>query len=385
MRWARRLLVISFVESFAMICVERGIYFYTEDVLGFSKARNLWIALAFGAAYLTGAYGSHWAARRFGEKRMLLLTVAGQLAVHLALGVHAGAVAVYVGTAAIGLLNGLKWPVVESYISAGHNPAATMKSVGRFNVTWASAVPLSVALSGVLIRVWTPGLFYLAAALNVAALAMIATLGDAPEHMADDHPDRPPAEGLAVMKRLTAASCWLLLASYSLMWIMAALVPQIFKGLGYNVEYGAILSTPVEVIRVVMFLAMGLTVGWHGRRWPIIGGLVLLPLGFGMVISAHSTLVVIGGQLVFGLAAGAVYFAHLYYATVVENASVGAGARHEGLIGLGFATGPAAGLIGIALASAVGAESVGVLLGAAPLMLFCAVASVRALIARPGT
>ena len=102
-----------------------------------------------------------------------------------------------------------------------------------------------------------------------------------------------------------------------------------------------------------------------------------------MVISGHSTSLVVAGQMIFALAMGAVYYAHLYYATVVENASVEAGQKHEGLIGLGFATGPTAGLIGVALSGAVGGESAGVLIGVAPLMLFCAAASIRALLSRP--
>ena len=385
MRWAKRLLVITFIESFATICVEKGIFFYAEDVLGFSEALNLWVALAFGAAYVAGAFASHRVAARIGEKRLLIVTVAGQLVVHLALTFHAGEAAVFVGSAMIGLLNGLKWPVVESYVTAGHSPRMVSRTLGRFNVTWASAVPISVALAGTIIGAWPRGLFALAAAINVAALVLIATLGESPEHMPDDHPERPPAEGLAQMKTFIRAASWLLLASYSMWMIMTALLPHVFRSLGYGIQYKSLLSAPVEVMRVAVFAALGMTIGWHGRRWPILISIVLLPIGFVLVVTGASTSVVVLGQVLYGAAMGTVYTAHLYYATVVENASVGAGGQHEGLIGLGFFTGPAVGLIGIALAGAVGGKAAGTLVGTAPLVLVCLIASLAALMKKPAT
>ena len=47
----------------------------------------------------------------------------------------------------------------------------------------------------------------------------------------------------------------------------------------------------------------------------------------------------VAGELLFGWAVGEVYFAALYYAMVVQNASVEAGGGHERIIGLGFALG----------------------------------------------
>jgi len=383
MRWAKHLLIITFIESFATICVEKGIFFYAEDVLEFSKGWSLGVALAFGAAYVAGAWSSHAVARRIGEKRLLIATVAGQLMVHVGLTLHAGAAAVFIGSALIGLLNGLKWPVIESYVTAGHGPTTVSRMLGRFNVTWASAVPVSVALAGTIIGAWPRGLFALAGAINLVALVMIAALGESPEHMADDHPERPPAERLARMRTFIRSASWLLLASYSMWMIMSALLPHVFRSLGYGIQYKSLLSAPLEVVRVATFAALGTTVAWHGRRWPILASIIILPVGFVLVVTGLSTPVVVLGQLLFGAAMGAVYTAHLYYATVVENASVGAGGQHEGLIGLGFFTGPAVGLIGIALAGAVGGKAAGALVGTAPLVLVCLIASLAALMKKP--
>ncbi len=175
------------------------------------------------------------------------------------------------------------------------------------------------------------------------------------------------------------------MASYSMWMIMTALLPHVFGSLGYGLQHKSLLSAPVEVMRVVAFAALGMTLGWHGRRWPIVGSMIVMPVGFVLAITGVNTPLVIFGQVLFGAASGVIYSAHLYYATVVENASVGAGGQHEGLIGLGFFAGPAAGLIGIALAGAVGGTTVAMLLGTAPLVLLCLAASTRALLRKSRT
>jgi predicted MFS family arabinose efflux permease len=150
----KRLLLITFIESFATICVERGIYFFTNERLGFSDTDNLWLALAFGLAYVAGSFVSHRVSVRISEKSLLLATLVGQVLTHLALVFWPGAAVVFVASTLIGGLNGLKWPVVESFISAGQSPLATARTVGKFNMSWASAVPLALVAAGPMIHSW---------------------------------------------------------------------------------------------------------------------------------------------------------------------------------------------------------------------------------------
>jgi len=93
-----------------------------------------------------------------------------------------------------------------------------------------------------------------------------------------------------------------------------------------------------------------------------------------------SVAVVLLGELVFGVSAGMTYYAALYYAMVVKNASVDAGGAHEGLIGAGYAVGPAAGLAGNALAPAVGGVVLGRIVGVAPVVVACVVGAVVSLV-----
>ena len=368
----RRLLLIVFLESFATVCVERGVYFFSLKRLGFSDAANLALALAFGAAYVAGALASHRLSKRLTEKRLLLMSVFGQFVVHALLVVHAGPSALFVGIAALGLLNGLKWPVVESYVSAGRTPLATARAVGRFNIAWASAVPLSLVAAGPIISFWPSGLFALPGAINLVSLWLILPLTVSPVHLPHDHPERLAAGRIVRYRALLVSSRWTMLASYASLWVLAALMPRIFRDLGFSVTAATALAAVVDVQRLMAFALLERYRGWHNRVSPLVVSIIGLPVGFFMVLFGANVAVVVAGEVVFGLGAGMTYYAALYYAMVVENASVGAGGAHEGLIGLGFAIGPAAGLVGIKLSPALGSEVVGILTGLGPVFVICA-------------
>ena len=63
-----RLYWLTFIESVGTVLLERGLYFYTENVLAFSDAKNLWLALAFGVTYVVGAISSHRVCLRVSER-----------------------------------------------------------------------------------------------------------------------------------------------------------------------------------------------------------------------------------------------------------------------------------------------------------------------------
>ncbi len=367
-----RLILVTFLESFATILVERAVYFYSESQLGFSRAENLALALAFGVVYAVSAILSHRLAVRIGEKRLLVLAIVGQLAAHLVLagGGH-NAVVLFIASTAIGGFNGLKWPVVESYISAGQGMSGTARAIGLFSVSWSAAVPLSLAVSGPIIDFWDPGLFLLAGAINLAALVLILPLRPRPLHLPHDHADRPHVDSLARLRGLLHLSRWTMLASYAALWVLAAIMPDIFSTLGYGVGVSTSLSAVVDVMRIAGFVLLWRWSGWHDRVGPLVAAAVVIPAGFFMVVFGPNTAVVLAGEALFGAAAGLLYYGALYYGMVVANASVESGGDHEGLIGLGFALGPAAGLLGVGLQHILGSEAAGMLLGIGPMFIVC--------------
>ena len=171
-----------------------------------------------------------------------------------------------------------------------------------------------------------------------------------------------------------------MLTSYAALWILAAMAPDIFKNLGVGIIWGTGLAGLVDVARLTAFIVLERWRAWHGRRWPLVCVIPALPAGLLIVLFGGSLGVVLAGEVLFGLAAGMTYYAALYYAMVVKNASVDAGGAHEGLIGAGFALGPAAGLAGIALTPALESKALGTIAGIGPLFVICAVGATRALV-----
>ncbi len=360
--------------------IERGIYFFAHERLGFDDIENLALALGFGVAYVVGALSSHAVARRLAEKWVLVGTLLLQLACFIVLIVRHGAVTVAAMNAVIGLVVGLKWPVVESYVSAGHTPREQIRSVGRFNVAWAGAIPPCLLVAGPLIA-WRPeGLFVAGLAFSTVSLLLAAVLERRPVHLPLDHPERPTPAQLARMRGLMRSSRWSMLTAYSLLWILAALLPGVFADLRVPVVLATGLAGLLDVFRLAAFAGLQVWRGWHGRIWPVAAVVAVLPAGFFLAVSAGSLPMVLAGELVFGLAAGMTYVGSLYYGMVVKNAAVAAGGAHEGLVGGGFALGPAAGLAGRKLAPALGGVGQGMAVGVGPVLAVCSVGAVVSLL-----
>lgn len=375
-----RVLWITFIESFATICVERGVYFLAHEHLNFTAQMNLYLALAFGVTYVVGALASHKTALRFSERSLLLACLTGMFVCHVAMATWIHPVMIFAGTTALGAINGMKWPVLESYVGAGLTPKLSSQAIGRFNIAWSSAVPLCLVAAGPLINYDPRAIFLVPAALNVVSLLLALPVARHPAHIADDHPDRPTSEQMPRYRALLASNRWLLLSSFSLMFVLAALLPEIFSNLGYDVEKAPGLSGVIDFVRMGAFILLLAWSGWHSRLWPIILPLIGLPAGFLLVMYGQSLTVVLAGEVIFGASAGLSYFSALYYAMVVKNASVDAGGAHEALIGVGFAAGPAAGLIGFALMPVLNSRVLGTIAGVGPLLAACSVGAVYFLV-----
>lgn len=379
--WRQRILILSFVESFATILLERAIYFFSHERLGFTETQNLALALSFGVTYTLGAVFSHKLSGRFGERRALFFIVLSLLALHVLIAAAPAGAVLVLGFAAVGLFEGAKWPIVESYVAAGLEPAEQLAAVGRFNVSWALAVPLALALSGPLIASGQPAsLFAVAALANVLALALLFGLPAAATHLAASHPSRPIAVALEQYKWLLASSRWTMLSGYSLMFLLAPLLPEVFRRLDRPVAEATLWASCMDAVRVLTFAILAALPGWHGRPTPLLLSALGLPLGFAAIVFGPSLPIVVVGEIAFGVFAGVAYYAALYYALVVDNASVDAGGTHEGLIGLGLVLGPGVGLIGQWVARSGGSYLAGVLVGAGPLVLLCWLGSLRSLL-----
>ena len=371
----RLILVITFIESLVTSLIERGILFYSEDQLGFSQSDNLWLALLFGVAYMVGALGSHRASRALGERRWLILMIVAHFVLHMALATEPSVVLVFVLNTVLGLSSGSKWPVIESYMSAGLTPREAVSSVGRFNMAWSSSVVIAVAASGILIEVWPPSLFLVPAVLNIVTFVLLWGLPAKPMHLEHDHPHRPKPRQIIRLKSLLLSSRWSMFGSYTLMFLLAPLLPFIFADrLKFDPGPATVLASLIDLSRFLTFFVMWMWIGWHGKRSVLVLGIAMMPVGFLLTLLGGDLSTVLLGEVLFGIAAGMTYYAALYYAMVVQNAAVEAGGTHEGLIGSGFAVGPGIGLVGVYLGGAATGNAGLMAATTAPFLILCAIA-----------
>jgi predicted MFS family arabinose efflux permease len=377
---------VTFLESIGTGILQRGIYFYTHERLGFGQLANLLVALAYGAVYVGGALKSHAAATKWGERNMMTATLVALFVVHVALALSPSPALLCAGFVLSAGLRGLGWPLFESYVSAGRTPSEILTAVGGYNVSWACAMPIAVGITGPLISSdWPFLIFALPAAINLVAFALVLRLPAHPKHLDHAHPERPAEDELARIGKLLGSARWSMLAGYGLLFLLAPLMPAIFQRLRLDVAMATPAAALFDVVRVTSFVVLGRTGGvWRGRATPLAVTAILLPVGFLMVLFGSGLATVLAGEVIFGAASGFAYTAALSYAMVVENASVDAGGTHEGLIGLGLGLGPLAGIAGYLLAGqrfvVMGGEIgslQGTLVAVSPLLMACVAGALR--------
>lgn len=364
------LLLFTFLQSVASSILQRGAFFYTEYELRFTAAQNLTLAVGYGLAYIAGAMNSRRVVPLFGEKRALILFVVIQGLLTCLLPMCRTLwplAACLMGTA---MVNGMSWPVAESYASAGRDEASTSRAIGFYNLSWSSSVPVAIWISGPLIESIGSGLFFVAGALSLTAAAVLmAKLPAQPPHHHEDHPDRPDETTIALYKPLLASGRWSMVASYLLLCVLGPLMPKMFNELGYSATSATLLAGAMDATRAATFFVLMRFPFWHGRRDVLFWAAVLLPASFVLILTSRDMAPILIGEILFGVAEGVAYYAALYYAMVAHNASVDAGGDHESLIGAGFTAGPLAALGGSWLGQLWAMPMLGTLVGVAPLSL----------------
>lgn len=384
------LFIVTFLESIAGTLLQRGLYFYTHENLGFSEQQNLWLAFGFGATYIVGAFASHRLSTRWDERRLLIGCLFALLFVHSMLALFPAAWLLVTGVFITATVQGAKWPVIESYVSAGRAPKELLPLLGRYNVTWATAGFVAIGVTGVIVGSGLPALFFwLPAALNIGAIALCLRLPARPPHLAHGHPKRPAQHELESMRALLGSARWSMTGSYALLYVLAPLMPSLLAQHALPVVLATPVASILDATRVLTFGALGALAGWHGKRTPLWLTLVALPASFLLILLGNSLSLLILGELIFGVAAGFAYTSALYYALVAENASVDAGGAHEGLIGIGIGLGPLSGLAGQLLVSQPGSGGWGLApfpalaLTSTPIIALCVLGSLRSLFRRP--
>lgn len=396
----------TWLSSLGTGLVANGVYFLTAHGYGFGKAENYALAAAGGTAYIGGALGAGSALRWLrargvstrGASVGIMVVLAVLCVVPMVAGRGVGGEAHALGERGLsGLgahgsveqvaapahwpmwvliclyqpLTGMLWPVVERYLSGGRSGPGLRSALGRWNVTWCSALVVGLAAIGGASKLWGPDRFaqpMLAwlGVLHLASIVLLWPMGREPgEHVEGAHEPHPP-----VFERLLETFRLLLPTSYIVLNALTPVLPDITGRLGLAPEWQSPVASMWTVGRVAAFFLLERWHGWHGKWWPSVAAVVMLLTGFaGAVLSPRvgggaGVAVLVVGLAAFGLGMATIYTASLYYAMECEREEVDAGSKHEALIGVGYVGGPACGLIGIAaVAMGMAGSEDGVMLG----------------------
>ncbi len=354
------MLRLTLLENLASALIQIALFYFTTRLLGFSPAENLALAVVHGGVY-TGAalLSARWSAW-LGERRGLAVLLAGQVVLAGLLAAFPTRAMVWGVTPMLLALYGMKWPIVETYVTAGKTPREAAGALGRFNLVWSGAVAGATMGAGSLMT-WSPGaLFVVSAGATCLSLPLLFAVASArAEHLAADHPERPVGMETARLAGLLSSARWSMLLSYAFLQVINPLMPTVLEGLGVGLAWATVVGATPLLARWVTFGVLGAWPGWHGRRWPLAGTAVALPIAGLVVIDGSSLGGLIAGAVVFGAAAGTAYFASLWYATTLENAAVDAGGHHEAVIGAGFLVGPVLGTVAARMSEATAFARVG--------------------------
>ncbi|MCB9910069.1 MAG: hypothetical protein H6829_07320 [Planctomycetes bacterium] len=327
-----------------------GLGFVAHHGYGFSQATSLVLYAVLGGFYVAGSLLSEpWIragrARRSARAQLAWILVAEALVATLPVLVHA-AWALWVGAIAVSFLSALMWPLIESYLTAGHQGAGLRTKVAHFNLVWMTATLLPMFLVAPFVEHHARLVLLVLTAACLLCLTVLPRMRRNPQ-------DHDPVETAPASPRYVAllrSSRFLLPTSYTLLSVIGPLMPYRLEQLGVAVHWQMPLTAIWMGARVLALLAMWRLPAWHGSWSTLLVAATCLTLGFGGIVLAQGIVGLCLSMAAFGIGAGAVYYAALYYAMSVGHGAVDAGGTHEALIGVGYTLGPLTAWAGFALA-----------------------------------
>ncbi len=371
-------LLITFLGSMGTAVVTTGIAFIADQGLGYSGQQNLVLALALGAVYIPAAYFSGPAISRaikrsassrirISTKRvlitlMLILTLVAQLPLlastyfpdqtELALWIMG---LVFMAT------TGVQWPIIHAYLSGGRSGKPMRSAIGKFNITWATALVLSFWSMAPLLESHPFLIVSILGAIHLLIALLVLKLTSEPaKHIHEEHAtqERHPPVYIPLLKVFRM----MLIASYVILSVMTPLLPSIETKLNLPELWWTPVASTWLVVRIIFFALFERWHGWHGKWWVPWTGMAALIIGFAIAMLAQNftgpwyqqpdevstigLIILISGLSLAGVGIAITYYGALYYAMAVGNAEVDSGGKHEAFIGLGYTLGPLCGLVG---------------------------------------
>jgi len=346
-----------------------GIFFITKHLYGFGTTANFAIGLAYGLVYIPAAFTISPLLKVLTTKTKLTtravigiifaLMAAACLFVPFAHMLGFGPLAAMIFMGIYGLLSGLLWPIVESYVAGGRFGAPLRNATGRFNITWSVSLIIAlVAMAPLFLsetltderepKAWPLIALLVMGVIHIASIAFLKWFSQHPAY----HGSAAVADVPTNYRPLLTAFRWQLPVSFMVVATLEPYLPFAMARIGLAPHIATAAAATWMVTRAATFIFMERWHGWHGRWSTSFVGGVLMLVGFGLSVTAKAPISMILGLAIFGVGIGIVYTAALYYAMAVGSSGVDAGGKHEAIIGIGYAIGPICGLSAAGLANA---------------------------------
>lgn len=346
------ILVLSFLATFGTAVLWNGLSFIAKEGYGFDERWNLALAIWNGGVYASVAFPAGRLLRRI-ERRVRPRTVVAavfllQVLVCPLVLVGSSPWLLFLVAGAMSGLAAFFWPVIEAFVAAGRGPREMRHAIGWWNATWMTALGIAlVAISPFLAAghaVWAIGSL---APINLLCLVvlLVGVPATPTTHSAAAVEQAPPS----AYGDLLASHRALLPLAYALIGALSPLMPYLLDDLAAPLAWQTTLTATWMFARVAGITVLRFMPWWHGRWGTALLGAGLLLGGFAAVVLAPTIPLMIAALVVFGLGQAVVYYTALYYVMRVGDADVDAASTHEGLIGVGYAAGPAAAGLGVVL------------------------------------
>jgi MFS family permease len=329
------------------------VYFFMQARFGFGRMENLILAASLGFIYtFASIFCGRFAQRRgyflslrFGFCIMAVILAAGS-------GIHSicGHVAVMM-VCTVGMC--FTWPTIEAMVSEGETPGRLQRMVGIYNIVWATGGAFSYFTGGAMLeKLGLRSMFVVPSAMQFVLLALSFWLEKAagvsgpvsaeengvPSSHFESNP-RPIGQTRAFLKMAWLANPFAYLAINTII----AVIPSLAKEMNLSPMFAGFFCSVWLFVRIGAFALLWLWPGWHYRfRW-LIGAYAAMVTSFAFILLVPNLPLLVGAQIVFGLAVGLIYYSSLFYSMDVGERKSEHGGFHEAAIGAGSCAGPAIG------------------------------------------
>lgn len=331
------------------------VFFLFRDRHGFGNLGNLGVAALMRLVIALASWRGGKLAQRQGCVRTMVVGLLGMI-VALAIGACFSFLPVKLAVLVLWAASQfIVWPALESLVTEGVSGTARAHLVGVYSVVWATCSALSYFFGGSLFEWLGSGsIFWLPPGLHLLQLVVLwgytRRHGEAPPLPLRESPPReemPPVSHGACPRSFQRmawiANPFACVAAFTLL----AMIPELARRMGLSVTMAGFFCSIWFFARLAAFVVMWRWPGWHYRfRW-LLGGYILLVIGFATVLTADGLWWLGAGQVAFGLAVGVLYYASLFYSMDVGEARAEQGGIHEAMMGAGNFVGPAIGALSL--------------------------------------